>query len=133
LGLAGCNYNRTPNFTAETPPWKVPADYRQQIAAWAQRYYVEPASVRFLGITDPVLVRATPGAEIWLVCAEIDARERGGPYMGPRRIAFGLAPGVFSGPMERNRIELANEDCDAPRLAWREWRPEPGAKRRRRS
>ncbi|HEX8665368.1 MAG TPA: hypothetical protein VF744_15200 [Beijerinckiaceae bacterium] len=126
LSLTGCNFNRTPNFAIEAPPWKIPADYRKTIVAWTQRYYVEPGSVQFLGITDPVPARATNGAEFFLVCTELDARERGGPYMGPRRIAFGFAPGVFSAPMER-RIDLMNEDCDARPLAWREWR-EPAAR-----
>jgi hypothetical protein len=131
LGLTGCNFNRTPNFAIEAPASTIPADYRRQIVAWTRRYYAEPASVQFLGITDPVPVRAMYGVEAWLVCAEVDARERGGPAMGPWRIAFGFAPGAFSAPMERGRIDLANEDCDARGLTWREWRgPEPERKRR---
>jgi hypothetical protein len=134
LGLAGCSFNRTPSFAVESPVAQIPPDYRGQIVAWARRYYAEPASVRFLGITDPVPVRVAGGIEVWLVCAELDARERGGPYMGPRRIAFGLAPGVFSAPMERSKVDLMNEDCDARALAWREWRgTEARAERRRRA
>jgi hypothetical protein len=120
LVLASCNYNRTPNFAAEAPSFKVPADYRQKIIAWTQRYYVEPESVRLLGVTYPMPVLTTNGVPVWLVCAELDARERGGPYMGPRRIAFGLHP-EFSAPMERRKIDLQNEDCEKPQLTWREW------------
>ena len=133
LGLAGCNFNRTPNFAVEATAAKVPPDYRRQIFAWAARYYVEPSSARFLGITDPVPARATGGAEFWLVCAEIDARELNGPYMGPRRIAFGFGPGQFSAPMERSRLDLRNEDCDARPLVWREWREEVRIRPRRRT
>ena len=133
LALAGCNYNRTPNFAVEAPAYKVPPDYRRQIVAWASRYYVEPSSVRFLAITDPVPIRATYGAELWFVCAELDARALGGPYMGPRRIAFGFRPGQISAPMERNQLDLKNEDCDARPLVWREWREEVRVKPRRRT
>ena len=130
LGLGGCSYDRRPSFSA-APTARIPADYRRQIAAWARRYYVEGDSVRFLAISEPVPVRLTLGIEAWLVCAEFDARQKGGPYMGPRRIAFGIAPGQFSAPMQRGRLDLMNEDCDAPHLAWREWRDEPAERRRR--
>ena len=132
LALAGCNYNRTPNFAVEAPGHKPPPDYRRQIAAWAARYYVEPSSVRFLGITDPAPARATGGTEFWLVCAEVDARALGGPYMGPRRIAFGFWPGQLSAPMQRSGLDLKNEDCDARPLVWREWREEVRVRPRRR-
>ena len=128
LVLAGCNYDRTPNFAVEAPQFKIPPDYRQKIVAWTKRYYVEPDGVRFLAIAEPVPVLVTWGVAVWLVCVELDARERGGPYMGPRRIAFGLGPGFFSAPMERGKVDprnnpdLQNEDCDARQLTWREWR-----------
>ena len=134
LGLFGCTFNRTPNFAIDPLGFKLPPDYRRQIVAWASRYYVEPSSVRFLGITDPVPARATGGTEIWLVCAEIDARELAGPYMGPRRIAFGFPfpPGRLSAPMERGGLDLKNEDCDVRPLVWREWREEVRVRPRRR-
>ena len=133
LALSGCSYNRTPNFAIEALASKIPPDYRRQIVAWAARYYVEPSSVRFLGITDPVPARATNyGTEFWLVCAEVDARGLGGPYMGPRRIAFGFPSGQFSAPMERGSLDLKNDDCDARPLVWREWREEVRVKPRRR-
>ena len=132
LVLAGCNYDRTPNFAVEAPRFRVLPDYRQRIVAWTKRYYVEPDSVRFLAITEPIPVLVTggppiseqvPGAvSVWLVCVELDARERGGSYMGPRRIAFGFHPEFFSAPMERSKKGLQNNDCDARQLTWREWR-----------
>jgi hypothetical protein len=120
LVLAGCNYNRTPNFAVEAPARPLPADYRQQIIKWAKRYYVEPGSVTFLGIADPVPV-LTEAGKFWLVCIELDARERGGAYMGPRRIALGMLPGMVSAPMERQKVDIRNEDCEAPQLVWRAW------------
>ena len=132
LVLAGCNYDRTPNFAVEAPRFRGPPDYRQKIVAWTKRYYVEPDSVRFLAIAEPIPVLVTGGEPVWLVCVELDARERGGPYMGPRRIAFGFHPEFFSAPMERSKKDLQNNDCDARQLAWREWRGhEPSAARRR--
>ena len=120
LALTGCNYDRTPNFLAEPLRVKIPADYRQKVVDWTRRYYAEPDSVRLLAITDPVPVRLTAGTELWLVCVELDARERGGPYMGARRIALGFGS-AFSAPMERSGVDLKNEDCEAPHLAWRAW------------
>ena len=92
LVLAGCNYNRTPNFAVEAPRFRIPPDYRQKIVAWTKRYYIEPNSVRILALSDPMPVLVTSGIPVWLVCVELDARERGGPYMGPRRIALGFYP-----------------------------------------
>lgn len=148
LVLAGCNYHRTPNFAVEAPRFRVLPDYRQRIVAWTKRYYVEPDSVRFLAITEPIPVLVAGGVpvsqqvrgavSVWLVCVELDARERGGPYMGPRRIAFGLGPGFFSAPMERgqvdthNNLDLQNNDCDARQLTWREWRGDEASAARRR-
>ena len=121
LALAGCNYDRTPNFLGATAAPKIPPDYRRRIVEWASRYYAEPASVRFLAITDPVPVRESAGREAWLVCVELDARERGGPYMGPRRVATAFAGAHFSAPMERSGFDLRNEDCEARHLVWRAW------------
>jgi hypothetical protein len=121
LALAGCNYDRVPNFLGETAAPKIQPDYRNRIVEWASRYYAEPGSVRFLAISDPVRVRESAGQEAWLVCVELDARARGGAYMGPRRIAIGFGAGIFSAPMERSNYDLKNEDCDARQLVWRAW------------
>jgi hypothetical protein len=121
LLLAACNYDRTPNFLGETAAPKIQPDYRKKIVEWASRYYAEPGSVRFLAISDPVRVRESAGLDAWLVCVELDARERGGAYMGPRRIAIGFGAGIFSAPMERSNHDLKNEDCDARHLVWRAW------------
>jgi hypothetical protein len=61
LVLAGCNYDRTPNFAVEAPRFRVLPDYRQRIVAWTKRYYVEPDSVRFLAITEPIPVLVLGG------------------------------------------------------------------------
>jgi hypothetical protein len=120
LALAGCNYDRTPNFLSGPTPAKLPPDYRKKIVEWAHRYYAEPGSVRFLAISDPVPVRESAGNELWLVCVEIDARERGGPYMGARRLAIGFGH-AFSAPLERSRLDIRNEDCALRQLVWRPW------------
>jgi hypothetical protein len=118
---AGCTFNRAPLILAETKAEKVKPDvYRKKIVEWANRYYAEPASVRYLAHTDPVRIRESAGREVWLVCVELDARERGGPYMGRRRIAVGFGD-AQSAPMERSGYDLTNEDCDAPQLVWRAW------------
>ena len=131
LGLFGCNYDRTPNFLSGPTAAKLPPDYHRKIVEWANRYYAEPGSVRFLSISDPVPVRESFGNEAWLVCVELDARERGGPFMGPRRVAIGFG-GLFSAPMERSNQDFRNEDCDARQLVWRPWTgPAPRAQPRR--
>ena len=121
LALAGCNYDRSPNFVAAPASLKIQPDYRAKIVEWATRYYAEPASVRFIALTEPVRVRESGGQDAWLVCVELDARERGGPYMGPRRIAIAFGSGTFSAPMERTGYDIRNEDCDARHLVWRAW------------
>ena len=131
LVLAGCNFNRTPNFAVEAPRFRIPPDYRQKIVAWTKRYYIEPNSVRILASSDPMPILVTSGIPVWLVCVELDARERGGPYMGPRRIALGFYPDL-SAPMERKIVDLKNEDCEHPQIAWREWGRWPVARARRR-
>lgn len=130
LALAGCVYDRTPNFLAAPLAAKIPADYRVKIVAWARRYYAEPASVRILAISDPAPVRTGAGQEVWLVCAEIDAHARGGGPMGARRIAFGFGAGPLSAPNERSGIDLRNEDCELRPLAWRAWSEPRRAARR---
>jgi hypothetical protein len=126
LALGGCTFDRRPlvigQGKAERP---APPTSRKAIVDWANRYYAEPASVRYLAVTDPVRVRESVGQELWLVCVELDARERGGPYMGPRRVALGFGSGVFSAPLERSRLDLRNEDCDAPHFLWRPWSGPP--------
>ena len=129
--MSACTYTRTPNFAVEAPKFKLAPDYREKIVSWTKRYYAEPDSVGFLGITEPVPALTTGGVATWFVCAELDARERGGPYMGPRRIAFGFHPEFFSAPMERSKVDLQNEDCDDRRLAWRAWSSRASARRRR--
>jgi hypothetical protein len=122
LALAACNFDRTPLMLSETGTRKIPPEfYRRKIVEWANRYYAEPASVRFLALTDPVRVRESAGKEAWFVCVELDARARGGLYMGPRRIAIGIGERGISAPMERSGYDFRNEDCDAPQLAWRPW------------
>ena len=49
--------------------------------------------------------------------------------MGPRRIALGFYPDL-SAPMERKILDLKNEDCEHPQIAWREWGRWPGRGRR---
>lgn len=130
VALAGCVYDRRPNFLAAPLAAKIPADYRIKIVDWARRYYAEPASVRFLAISEPAPVRTGAGQEVWLVCVEVDARARGGAPMGPRRIAIGVAPGLFSAPYERSNSDLRNEDCELRPLAWRAWSEPRRAARR---
>ena len=107
LVLAGCNYNRTPNFAVEAPRFRIPPDYRQRIVAWTKRYYVEPDSVRFLAITEPIPVLVTGGcrslAGAWGGVGL--ARLRGARCSRTRRSLHGteahrvrLWPGVLFGP-----------------------------------
>jgi hypothetical protein len=122
LTLAGCNYDRAPLFVGDTKAESIKPDfYRKKIMEWASRYYAEPASVRYLALTEPVRIRENAGQEAWLVCVELDAHERTGRYMGPRRIAIGFGGGGVSAPMERSGYDIKNEDCDAPQLVWRAW------------
>lgn len=130
LALSGCAFDRTPNFAVAPGAAKIPPDYRRKIADWARRTYAEPSSVRLLAIADPVPIRTTEGAALWLVCVEIDANARGGAPMGPRKVAIGFDQARMSAPLERSAIDLRNEDCDARALAWRAWSVPARASRR---
>ena len=58
-------------------------------------------------------------ARAWLVCIEYDTRERGGAYIGRRRLAFGIGPGTFYPPLGRGPNTVPNGVCDTLPLAWR--------------
>ena len=119
--LAGCNATRAPKLLTEGGPAPIPADYRQKIGAWAARFYAEPGALRWIALADPVPIRVTGGAELWLVCVELEARARGGAPMGPRRVAIGFSGPTLSAPLERSGFDLRDEDCDRQPLAWRAW------------
>ncbi len=162
LGLGACVAVPTRSDVGTVP---IPSDYRAKITAWAQTYFVEPASLRSTRISQPIpilmpgtpvpapvpVVSAAPALSpalggqpsiavaapiavtapapvtaatlgtVWLVCAEIDARVKGGDYMGPRKFAFGFNGVAVSTPSDRSVIPLTGTDCDRFPLEWRPW------------
>lgn len=99
---------------------RIARDYRQK-SRLDEALLCRTRVCGFLGVTDSIPALTTGGVPVRLVCVELDARECGGPYMGPRRI-FGFTANGMSAPQERSNIDLQNEDCDRPQLTWREWR-----------
>lgn len=116
--LSACLPDASPLVLGEPHKTPIPADYKAQIATWAKRYYVEPASIRGAQISEPIPVRLTSGTELWLVCVELDAAAKGGGYMGPQRVALGIASGLFLAPLERGTYQMTNAECDKRPLAW---------------
>jgi hypothetical protein len=121
-GLAACQSgpDQFAVSAGDLPP--IVPTYRTQIATWATGFYAEPASLRALQISDPVLMRDRTGRLHWLVCIEADARQRGGDSMGVQRQAFGFSPSGMSAPLDRKGSTLVREDCDEHPLVWRPWR-----------
>lgn len=120
LGLTACGLQQAEIYP-ESNLAAIPADYKQQILAWAKRYYVEPSSLRGAQISDPVPVVDRAGDAMWLVCIQVDARAKDGPYMGPQRAAIGIKPALFSAPLERGTALLVSHDCTRLTLRWRPW------------
>lgn len=119
LGLAGPAPAQEQEAVAygSLPP--IPRDYRARIATWAQTFFVDPAALRGMSISDPMLIRDGTGRLLWLVC--LDARN---PLTTPppartERHAFGFAPGFFTAPQERRGSAITYETCDERPLTWR--------------
>lgn len=125
LALSACSPPLPPtDVTAgDLPP--IAHDYRASIVAWTKRFYEEPASLRGVSISDPVLTRDSHGRLVWLVCFEGEARGRDGGYLGSEREAFGFAPNYVSAPLERRGSSLSRQDCDIRPLVFRPWRDFP--------
>lgn len=121
LALSACSPPLPPtDVTAgDLPP--IAPDYRASIVAWSRRFYAEPASLRGVATSDPVLTRDTHGRLLWLVCFEGEARGRDGGDLGRRREAFGFAPNYVSAPLERRGSSLSRQDCDIRPLVFRPW------------
>src|SRR3954454_19503832 len=98
--------------------------------------FVEAPSLRSVMISDPVPIDLPSSSANWLVCIELDARAKGGDYMGPRRFALGFQ--VSEPTAEQRGINpkasttvvlippnyegrLPAFECDRYPLQWRPW------------
>jgi hypothetical protein len=87
--LVGCSVPPRTIDARTNPP--IPANYnwKKYVASWMKSFFVEAPSLRSVMISDLVAID-DPSGVTWLVCVELDARARGGDYMGPRRFALGF-------------------------------------------
>jgi hypothetical protein len=119
IGLTACNADISPKFLDEPLKTPIDKDYRKKAAEWVNRYFAEPRSARGAWITQPVPIRVLQGAELWLVCIELDVRAKAGDYMGVQRIALGFLGPTIVAPLDRSSLGLRNEDCNTHALSWR--------------
>jgi hypothetical protein len=105
-------------YAGEDLPRPETLKIEQQILAWAPKFFAEPSSITSARISAPVPYVFGP-ARAWLVCIEYDTRERGGTYIGRRRLAIGIGPGTFYPPLGRGANTVPNGICDTLPLSWR--------------
>ncbi|WP_375460998.1 hypothetical protein [uncultured Enterovirga sp.] len=96
--------------------------YGARIATWAKGFFVEPAALRGLSISDPILIRDGTGRLLWLVCLEARNPLTTPPPARTERHAFGFAPDYFTAPQERRGSSLTFQTCDEQPLVWRAFR-----------
>src|SRR5436305_8416407 len=118
LGICGCTADMKPVFVAEKHPVAIVPTYKQTILAWAKGYFAEPSSLRDASISDPVPIRTFVNHDMWLVCVAVDARQKGGGYMGQQVVALAFGP-VTSAPLDRSYTNVSNADCQRVPLSWR--------------
>ena len=118
LVLASCVSPESLAYRGEDLPRPETLKIEQQILDWAPKFFAEPSSITAARISAPVPHVFGP-ARAWLVCIEYDTRERGGAYIGRRRLAFGIGPGTFYPPLGRGPNTVPNGVCDTLPLAWR--------------
>jgi hypothetical protein len=105
-------------YVGEDLPRPETLKYEKQILDWAPTFFAEPSSITSAQISAPVPY-IFGAARAWLVCIEYDTRERGGTYIGRRRLAFGIGPGTFFPPLARGPNPVPNGVCDTLPLAWK--------------
>ena len=138
LALASCiaAQPRTLDETTNPPlPETATYNWKKAIAEWMKGAFVESSSLRSVMITDPVAIDLAVAAT-WMVCVEVDARAKGGDYMGPRRFALGfLTTRSRASVLDPNSKMITSvtplfpptdgqipaTECDRPSLHWRPW------------
>ena len=105
-------------YAGEDLPRPETLKIEQQILDWAPKFFAEPSSITSARISAPVPHVFGP-ARAWLVCIEYDTRERGGSYIGRRRLALGIGPGTFYPPLGRGPNTVSNGLCDTLAVAWK--------------
>ena len=119
-----------------SPPIPSSFNLKKTVADWIKSSFVEAPSLRSVMISDPVPIDLPSSSANWLVCIELDARAKGGDYMGPRRFALGFQ--VSEPTAEQRGINpkasttvvlippnyegrLPAFECDRYPLQWRPW------------
>ena len=91
-----------------------PSDYRDVVKKHLQRTLFDPYSVRGASISLPseghLFFR-----QGWIVCVELNARNRMGGYVGLQRTAYLINRGTITKTMEKAPL------CDGNHLAYNRW------------
>jgi hypothetical protein len=104
-------YAVTPNPEAIGP---YPADYRQIVKKHLQRTLFDPYSVRSASIAAPEQGHLY-FRQGWLVCVELNAKNRMGGYVGLQRTAYLINRGGISHTMDTAPV------CNAADLVYAPW------------
>ena len=72
------------------PPIPSSYDWKRDAAGWMKKTFNDPASLQSVMISDPIVFDYPSSPATWLVCIELDVRDRTGSYMGPKRFALGF-------------------------------------------
>ncbi len=110
--ISGCAV--TPNPEAIGP---YPDNYKDILKTYVLRNYFDPYSIRSASVSQPVQGHFF-FQQGWIVCLELNAKNRMGGYIGLKRTAYLINRGVIIQTIEQPPL------CDDPRLffysAWPE-------------
>jgi hypothetical protein len=136
LALVGCEMAPRSLDATTHPPIPPSYNWRKDVADWMKKRFNEPASLRGVMVSDPVVIDDPASPATWLVCVELDPRSSTGAYMGPRRFALGFRT---ANPTDAQRAanpkaaatvqfisagtpqQISRVQCESQVLQWRAW------------
>ena len=97
----------------------LPQDYKRTIKLHVLQNFFDPYSIRNASISNPVLPRSGWYADGWLVCLEVNAKNRMGGYTGLSRTAYFLRLG--QGVVRVVESEDGEYYCSDNRIVFSPW------------
>lgn len=107
--LTGCAV--TPNPDAIGP---YPSDYKGNLKSHILRTFFDPYSIRSASVSQPIQGHIF-FQQGWIVCLELNAKNRMGGYIGLQRTAYLLNRGNIVQTMEKAPL------CNAAKLSYSPW------------
>ena len=107
--VSGCAV--TPNPEAIGP---YPQDYKEILKTHILRTYFDPYSLRSVSVSQPIQGHLY-FQQGWIVCLEVNAKNRMGGYIGLQRTAYLLNRGTVVQTMEEAQL------CDNVQVSYSPW------------